>query len=200
MLSNDTLRSNDVKRALHAVDNIHEVVLDLAVELEGLGELNDFFSDASLHAGGNGTVTVFLEEEGFDGLENLGHVAHDLAGGVTIGQDIEQVSCGDEVESGEGTSLAVHEIVKGLLAKGELVLHILKSLQDVTLVAEDDSDLLLLAILKDYLDFLVNADEFLGLLGEFLLHFLGADEKVFEERPESLDLSNDSDDFGNASE
>ena len=68
------------------------------------------------------------------------------------------------------------------------------------MVAEDDSDLLLLAILKDDLDFLVNADEFLGLLGEFLLHFLGPDEKVFEERPESLDLSNNSDDFGNASE
>jgi len=172
VLSDDTLCGNNVKRRLHAVNNIHKVVLDLAVELKGLRELHDFFSDASFHACGNGAISVFLEEKSFDGLEDLGHVAHDLVGGVTVRQDIKQVSSSDEIESGESTSFAIHEVIKSFLAQCELILDILESLENIVLVAEDYSNLLCFSVLKDNLDFFVDANEFLRLLREFLLHFL----------------------------
>lgn len=79
-----------------------------------------------------------------------------------------------------------------------MILDILKSLKNVALVAEDNSYLLSLSVLKDNLDLFVYADEFLRLLREFLLHFLGSDKEILEERPKALDLGNDSDNFGDS--
>jgi hypothetical protein len=98
-------------------------------------------------------------------------VDHDLLRVVTIGENIKEISRGNEIESRESSSLAVHEVVKGLFTKGELLLYFFKSVDDAFLSTENESLLLSLTILKDSLDFLVNVYEFLTHFGEFFLDF-----------------------------
>lgn len=94
-------------RKSHCVDDVLEVVLDFAFELELCGELNVLDSDGGLDTDGRGALilTVLLEFESFDSLENLGHVDHDLAWVVTVGKDVQKIVLSDEVETREGTSL-----------------------------------------------------------------------------------------------
>ena len=127
-------------------------------------------------------------------------MTHDLVRSVSVGEDVKEIGLGDEIESGECTSLSLHELVKSFLAKSKLSLNIFKSLKDVFLIAELDSYLHLLTILKNDLDFLVNTNELLGLLGKFLLHLLGTNKQVLKERPKSLHLSNDGNDFSDSSQ
>lgn len=144
-----------------------------------------------MDTGSIGTVLAarVVELEGVDSLENLGHVHHDLARVVTVGQDIEQIVLGDEIETREGASLGVHEIEQSLLANGELLLDPLKIGEYPVLRAVLEGDLLLESVGQDSLDILINAHELLRLLGELLLYLSGVDEELLQERPVALDLT-----------
>jgi len=84
---------------------------------------------------------------------------HDLAGVVTIGQNIKQVSSGDEVETRELCLLGCHEIVQGLLANFEFFLDSREILFKSADVAELQSVLYFFSLLEEVSDFRVDANE-----------------------------------------
>jgi len=156
---------NVTEGAAHSVDNFLHVVFDFAEQLQVSGELNVLNTDIGVHTNSNGAITTFFKLEILNSLENLAHEAHDLLGGRTVRQNIEQVRGGGEVEAGEALLLLVHEFVKGLLANSKLGHHVLEALKYPVLVAESNGELFLDGVLEDTLDFLINKDELLSLLG-----------------------------------
>ena len=96
--------------------------------------------------------------------------------------------------------LASHEILKGLLANGEIFFDFLKGWVNVFLVAEVFGELGLVAIGQDLSHLLVNGDESLTLLWEFLLHLLGVHEERLKETPGSLHVADKSDDVRDLTE
>jgi len=142
-----------------------------------------------VHTDSNGTLFFSIFKfEILNSLEDLGHESHDLDWHVTVGENVEQVGGGGEVESGEALTLFSHELVESLLTNLELVEDIFETLQNPVLVAEDKSELFLVSIFKNTLDLLINEDELLGLFGKFLLHLIGAQEQVLKVRPVTLHL------------
>jgi hypothetical protein len=55
-------------------------------------------------------------------------VDHNLGWGVTVGEDIEKILGGHKIESWVSGSLRLHELVKGFLANGQLLLNFFKSI------------------------------------------------------------------------
>ena len=148
-----------------------------------------------MHADSGGAHTLFLKLEVLDSLENLGHVDLNLSGGISVGQNVEQIGGGNEVEARESGTLALHEVVEGLLANAEVLLNLVESSENPCLVAVSQSVLLCDGVSKDALDLLVNTNELFGFLGQFLLHFLGVDEEVFQELPGALHFTGNENDL-----
>jgi len=136
---NKRLTSDLFKRGAHCVNDILHVGLDFAQKLEHCGKLNVLRTDVSVHTNGDRADTLVFKLEVLDSLENLGHVDLDLLGGTTVGQNIKQISWGNEVETGEGSTLALHELVKGLLANAEISLNLFEGREYPILVAINES-------------------------------------------------------------
>ena len=72
-----------------------------------------------MNTGGVWAFTSAVDEfKLINGLEDLGHVNHNLPGSITVGQNIEEIILSDEIESREGTTFGVHEVEQGLLTNG----------------------------------------------------------------------------------
>ena len=52
-------------------------------------------------------TSTINEFKSVDGLEDLRHVDHNFLGSITIGQDVEEIILGDEIESWESVSLCL---------------------------------------------------------------------------------------------
>jgi hypothetical protein len=104
------------------------------------------------------------------------------------------------METRESSTLAFHEIVKGLLANAEILFNLIESGVNPVLIAVGEGVFLLNGVSEDALDLLIDANEFLGLVGEFLLHFFGVNEKILQELPGKLNLTRNEHDFGHGGE
>lgn len=69
------------------------------------------------------TAVLFVKCDRVDSIEKLFEIVLDSVGVGTLGQNLEQISVGTEVEAGENTSLLFEVRVKLLLALLEIVLH-----------------------------------------------------------------------------
>ena len=121
----------------------------------------------------------------------------DLLGGVSVGQDVEQVGHGHEIESGEGDSLLVQKGVQGLLTDFELLLDQLEFLEHAVLRTEVQDVHDVDSALHDFLHVDIDLDELPRFVGQLFLDLLGADEQVLQERPGLLDVSQQLDDVVN---
>jgi len=113
-------------------------------------------------------------------------VDHDLARVVTVRKNVQKIGLGHEIETGECSSLGVHEIEESFLANTELLINFLKIRDNPFLTAVNKSDLLRVGVLQDALDIRVNSNELLRFPGQFLLYFSGVDEELFQEGPVTL--------------
>lgn len=150
-----------------------------------------------MHTNSDWTILVgVFEFEILNGLEDLAHEFHDLDWRATVGENIEQVRAGGEVETWEAFLLLVHESVEGLLTNLKFFEYLVEALQNPVLVAEHSGVLLGAGVSKDALHLLIDEDEVLGLFWEFLLHFIGVEEQVLQVGPIPLHISGHSENVG----
>ena len=125
---------------------------------------------------------------------------HDLFRGVTVRENIEEIDLGHEIETWEGTPLALHEVEQGLFTDRKLLLSGLQVWKYPFLSTVGQSDLLGESVCENTLHILIDDDELVRLLGKLFLHFGRVDKELFEEGPVTLDLTGESNDFSNIGE
>jgi hypothetical protein len=150
----------------HHVHDVLHVDFNFSEQFEWLRKFDWIFaSDAGFHVFSSGSFGATVgKSECFDGLEDFTHVSVNLGRGVTITENIKEITDGYEIESGEGTTLAVQEFVQGFFTDLELFLNIVESFEHAWNRAEFLTIFLFFTGLHDIFHVFVDADELFALL------------------------------------
>mmetsp|Transcript_57669 Transcript_57669/g.137353 ORF Transcript_57669/g.137353 Transcript_57669/m.137353 type:complete len:653 (+) Transcript_57669:8548-10506(+) len=185
------LLGEELQGLLEPLDAFVQIGLHLAQQRQRLREGHVLLANAGVHACGVRAVVLAIGElQGVvvDGDEELGELWNHLRRLISVAEHIQQIVGGHEVEAREGTFLAVHEVVQGLLTHLQRPLHLLQLLEDVPLVAELLRAADLGAVQQDFLHVHVDAHELVALLRQLFLHLVTENEEVLQEDPRALNL------------
>ena len=134
---------------------------------------------------------VGLEREVVDVVEALGQVPQDHLRVGTLGQDVEKIRGGDEVEAREGDPLRLEVILQRLLAHLEQTQHPLEVLEPIVDVARLDDVGDVRGVPHHVRELRVDAVEPLGILRQLHADILRPDEDALQHAPLLRDIRPD---------